>query len=253
MPGPVFFWDSMRKLKVDLHTHTSEDPRDVVHYNALSLIDKAALLGYDAIAITNHDRVTDDDHILSYARERDILLIPGMEATLSGKHVVILNPAQGDNFPERTLDQLPELVRDNSLVFAPHPFFPQSKSLKGCCLEYISSFHAVEFSHFYTRHINFNKKAVKAAEAHSLPLIGTSDCHTLWEFGTTFTLVEANMNTDSIIESIKQSRIELVTSPLTSWQMAYILSKLSEIKFFQILPGLKPHSPHPHSHGDGPS
>jgi hypothetical protein len=35
--------------------------------------------------------------------------------------------------------------------------------------------------------------------------------------------------------------------------MAYILSKLSEIKFFQILPGLKPHSPHPHSHGDGPS
>ncbi len=239
----------MPKLKIDLHTHTGEDPRDVVHYDAFSLIDKAALLGYDAIAITNHDRVTDDDQILSYAREKDLLLIPGMEATLSGKHVVILNPTRADNFPELTLDELPDLVDESSLVFAPHPFFPQTRSLRKRSLDLISSFHAVEFSHFYTRLLNFNKRAVRMAEEHSLPLIGTSDCHCLLEFGTTFSLVEADRDAASIIEAVKNGRIELVTSPLTHWQLAYILLKLSEIKFFQVLPGLRPKPRHPRPDG----
>jgi predicted metal-dependent phosphoesterase TrpH len=235
----------MPKLKVDLHTHTGDDPRDVVHYNALRLIDKAARLGYDAIAITNHDRVTDDEDILDYARDRDVLIITGMEATLSGKHVVILKPAVKDNFPERTLDRLPELVTEDSLVFAPHPYFPHLKSLLERCTEYVSVLHALEFSHFYTRLINFNKKAVKMAEIHSMPLVGTSDCHQLWEFGSTYSLVEADRDVDSIIKSVKQGKVELVTAPLKAWQMAFILTKLSEIKFFQIFPGLRPRPPHP--------
>jgi len=235
----------MPRLKVDLHTHTGDDPRDVVHYNTLRLIDKAARLGYDAIAITNHDRVTDEGHIRAYARDRGILLIPGMEATLSGKHVVILKPAVKDNFTERTLGQLPDLVTEDSLVIAPHPYFPHLKSLREQCTEYISFIHAVEFSHFYTRCINFNKKAVETAKAHSLPLVGTSDCHQLWEFGTTYSIVEADRDVDSIIDAVKQGKVELVSAPLKPWQMAFILTKLSEVKFFQILPGLKPRPPHP--------
>jgi predicted metal-dependent phosphoesterase TrpH len=243
----------MPKLKVDLHTHTGDDPQDVVHYDALRLIDQAARLGYDAIAITNHNRVTDDDHIRAYARDRDILLIPGMEATLSGKHVVILKPTLKDNFQDRTLEQLPELVTESSLVFAPHPYFPHLKSLQDQCTEYISSLHAIEFSHFYSRLINFNKKAVETARAHSRPLLGTSDCHTLWEFGTTYSIVEAEKDVDSIIEAVKQGKVELVTTPLKPWQMFFILSKLSEVKFFQILPGLRPRPPHPRPDDDRPS
>jgi hypothetical protein len=167
-----------------------------------------------------------------------------MEATLSGKHVVILKPALKDNFPSRTLEQLPELVTEDSLVFAPHPYFPHLKSLGDRCLDHAASLHAVEYSHFYTRHINFNKKAVKTAEACSLPLVGTSDSHQLWEFGTTYSLVEADRDVDSIIRSVKLGKVELVTTPLKAWQMAFILTKLSEVKFFQIFPGLKPRPPH---------
>lgn len=235
----------MPKLKVDLHTHTGDDPRDVVHYDARKLIDRAAHLGYDAIAITNHDRVTYGDHLRAHARDRGILLIPGMEATLSGKHIVILRPALMDNFPERTLEQLPELVTEDSLVFAPHPYFPHLKSLMERCTTLIPLLHAVEFSHFYTRLIDFNKKAVKLAEAHSLPLVGTSDCHQLWEFGSTYSLVEADRDVDSIIAAVKQGRVEPVTIPLKPWQMLFILTKLSEVKFFQLLPGLRPRPPHP--------
>ncbi len=230
----------MKQLKVDLHTHTREDPKDIVHYDACALIDKAQQLGYDALAITNHDAVTDCPHILKHAAQKGVLLIPGMEATLSNKHVVILNPALKTNTPERRLEELPELVTEKSLVIAPHPFFPQIKSLHKKLATYLPFFHALEYSHFYTRSLNFNKRAVHLAHSHRLPLVGTSDCHLLWEFGTTFSLVMADKNVDSIIEAVKLGRIQVVTTALKFWQMAYILGKIAEIKFFHFFSHWKP-------------
>ncbi len=242
----------MPKLKVDLHTHTREDPKDIVHYDACTLIRKAARLGFDAIAITNHDTVTENAQIFGCAERHGILLIPGMEATLSRKHVVILNPALAYNRPERRLEEMADLITARSLVMAPHPFFPQNKSLKNLLHDHIGHFDAVEFSHFYTIRLNFNQKAVELARAHALPLVGTSDCHTLWEFGTTYSYVDADRSVESIIEAVKQGKIEVVTSPLKPWQMAYILTKLSEIKFFHFLHKLKPRASQARAEGGRP-
>ncbi len=46
-------------LKVELHSHTSDDPHDRIPYSAEQLIDRAAALGYDALAITLHDKQLD--------------------------------------------------------------------------------------------------------------------------------------------------------------------------------------------------
>jgi predicted metal-dependent phosphoesterase TrpH len=225
----------MPKLKVDLHTHTGEDPKDIVHYSAFTLIDKAASLGYDAIAITNHDAVLYHPRLLDYAREKGLLLIPGMEATLSNKHVVILNPAVQENVPERNIEDLPEMLQPDSLVMAPHPFFPQRRSLKKQFISILPWLDAVELSHFYTARIDFNRKAVQHARSQKLPLVGTSDCHILWEFGTTYSVVDAEKDVVSIIQAVKKGRVEVFTAPLKSWQMAYILGKLAEIKLYHLI------------------
>ena len=47
-------------LKVELHTHTSDDPADWIPHSARELIDRAAAQGYDAVAITLHDHQADD-------------------------------------------------------------------------------------------------------------------------------------------------------------------------------------------------
>jgi predicted metal-dependent phosphoesterase TrpH len=219
------------KLKVDLHTHTSEDPVDVIGYSAFQLIDKACELGYDAIALANHDRVTENPDILAYAAGKGLLLIPAMEATLSQKHVLIINPAVSLNPKGSSLDDLPARISSDSLVIAPHPFFPQSKSLKSSFHDQVLHFHAVEYSHFYTTWFNWNKEAEKQAKKYGLPLVGTSDCHLLWEFGTTYALVEAEKNIPAIIHAVKQGRIELCTSPLSNLQIAKVLIKLFRIKF----------------------
>ena len=51
--------------------------------------------------------------------------------------------------------------------------------------------------------------------------------------------MEADRRAGAIIEAVKQGKIEVVTSPLKPWQMAYILAKLTEVKFFHFLHGLK--------------
>lgn len=203
-------------LKVDLHTHTSEDPKDHIGYNAIQLIDRAYQLGFDALAITNHDLVTYDKHLVQYAEKKDILLIPGMEATLSQRHVLFINPGFSKNPPGRSIEDLPSMKSDNSLVIAPHPFFPQLKSLKKPYFySYLPYFDAIEFSHCFNSRIDFNKAAVAAADTHKIPLVGTSDCHALWELGTTYSLIEADKDINSITEALKAGRAEVQATPLS--------------------------------------
>jgi sodium-dependent dicarboxylate transporter 2/3/5 len=46
-------------LKVELHTHTADDPIDQIRHSTRALIDRAAALEFDALAITLHDRQLD--------------------------------------------------------------------------------------------------------------------------------------------------------------------------------------------------
>ena len=43
-------------VKVELHTHTADDPVDRIPYTSEQLIDRAAAHGYDALSITLHER-----------------------------------------------------------------------------------------------------------------------------------------------------------------------------------------------------
>ncbi len=220
----------MSKLKADLHTHTSEDPRDIIKYNAYCLIDKAARLGFDVLAITNHNLVTYNKKLVKYAEKKDILLIPGMEATLSGKHVLILNPDFIKNPKGRSIRDLPKLKSYKNLIIAPHPFFPQSKSLKSLFYAYAPHFDALEFSHCYNNMVNFNKKTIQVSEQQNLPLIGTSDCHFLWEFGSTFSLIDSKKDPQSIIEAVKNGKIEVCSTPLPLLSMLRIAYKYFQLK-----------------------
>jgi predicted metal-dependent phosphoesterase TrpH len=71
-------------LKVELHSHTSDDPNDYISHTAHELIDRAAALGYDALAITLHDRWQDPTRLMGHAQARDIVLMSGIERTIDG-------------------------------------------------------------------------------------------------------------------------------------------------------------------------
>lgn len=210
------------KLKVDFHTHTCDDPKDYIDFSAEELIDRAAERGLDALAITNHNVITFSRELETYAAGRGVLLIPGVELTLSNKHVVVLNPDSRKAEDLRSLADLASIRHDGSLIIAPHPFYPGSRCLKSKLEEHLDFFDAVEFSFFYSRFINPNRKAVKIARASGKPLVGSSDCHNIWQVGFTYSLVEAQKTIPSLIRAVKEGRVEVATEPLSIWEMGRV-------------------------------
>jgi hypothetical protein len=210
------------KLKIDLHTHSAEDPHEGISHSAVQLIDMASQQGFDVLSITNHNTVTWSGDLNDYAREKGILLIPGVEAKLSGKHVLIINPALRDIPSGMSLEDLKILKSPSTLIVAPHPFFPSPYSLKADLFPFFHFFDAIEYSHFYNHIINCNKKALRVAQRTGVPLVGSSDCHSLHQLGTTYTLVEAKKDKESVIEAIRRGRTDICTSPLSLLYMIKI-------------------------------
>lgn len=217
----------MALLKVELHTHTADDPVDHSPYSTRDLIDRAATLGFDVVAVTLHNRQLDLRPWQSYASERGVVLIPGVEQTIEGKHVLLLNFERGAD-RVRTFGELAELkARSAGLVIAPHPFFPTSACLWSALDRHAVLFDAVERNAMFTRRIDFNVRAERWARAHGKPIVGNGDVHRLRQLGTTYTLVDAERNPDAICGAIAAGRVRVVSSPLELTTVVTVLSSLA--------------------------
>ena len=201
-------------LKADLHIHTKEDPQDGNHikYTAKELIDKAAEEGYDVISITLHDSVFYNKELKKYAADKRILLIPGVEKTIKGKHVLLYNVTQEEADRIKTVQDL-KMIRKDSLVIAAHPFFPLI-GLKKRMVNSIHIFDAIEYSSFCHKLLDFNKKAVKTAKKYNKPLVGNSDLHNIAAFGKTYSLIDSKKDITSVITAIKNNDVKYISKYL---------------------------------------
>lgn len=212
-------------VKADLHLHTSE-AESFIRYDARGLIDRAARAGFRVLSITNHDTATFSESLSDYARERDIVLIRGAEATIEGRHVLLYN-FDVELSAIRTFDCLRRFKGPDWLVVAPHPFFPASVSLGRRLLREIDIFDAIEFSHFYSRAVDFNGKAVSLARDVGLPLVGTSDSHVARQLGTTYSLVPGESTVDGVLTAIRKGLVRIVSRPLKVPEMIVIAAQLA--------------------------
>lgn len=214
-------------LKVDLHLHTSEDPRDNIHYSAADAIDRAAGLGFDAIAITLHDRQIETGRLRARARERGITLIPGVERTIRGRHVLLLNfPARRSMSVSSFADLADAKQNTGGLVVAPHPFFPGRSCLGAELDAHADLFDAVEWSYCWTRAVDYNTRAARWAAAHGKPLVGNSDAHDIRQLGRTFSLVDAQNDVDAICAAIRDGRVECRSTPVPYTELVPVFGGL---------------------------
>jgi predicted metal-dependent phosphoesterase TrpH len=231
-----------RPLKADLHLHTAEDPLDRVRYSAKELISKAADANFDVISITNHHQMTFNHDLRSYAQDRGILLIPGVEMTIQRRHVLVLNPPLHRMCSDFL--SLSKLCRPETLIIAPHPYFPGTYSLNGHLLKHQKLFDALEYCHFYSSMINFNQRALEVCQSYGFPLVGNSDAHFLSQLGTTYSLIYAEKNLDSIFAAIRGNRVEVVTRPLKALEMGSIANRFLRMKLRAKIGKRRP-KPHP--------
>src|SRR5437763_5683412 len=96
-------------IKVDLHIHTLDDPKDALDYSAHQLLERARVLGFRVLAITLHDAVFDRPEVFADAASMGILIIPAAEVRLEGADVIVLNVSAEEVVGLKSFDDLRQL------------------------------------------------------------------------------------------------------------------------------------------------
>ena len=240
-------------IKVDLHIHTLDDPKDALDYSAHELLERARALGFRVLAITLHDAVFDRAEVFADAARMGILLIPAAEVRLEGADVILLNVRASEIESLRSLDDLHELRRcrgQSLFTIAPHPFYILGGSIGTRLIERIDCFDAIELCHFWSPLFNPNRRAVEIATRFKKPLVATSDAHQLHAFGSNYTSIPrpAELTIGNVIAALRSGPLRLTSPPCS------VADLLSTIYWVFIAHPLRMRS-RQHHHGqvsDGP-
>jgi predicted metal-dependent phosphoesterase TrpH len=215
-------------IKTELHTHTNADPADKIAHGVRHLVDHAARLGYGAVAITLHDRYFDPSEDSAYAQQQGVVLIAGIERTIRGRHVLLVNfPAQCARI--RDFDELAAFksAHPRGLVVVPHAFYPIPSALGTRLMDaHAALIDAVEVNAMHTRMLDFNRRAITWARANGKPLVGNTDLHLLAQMGSTYSMVDAPAEADAICDAIRAGRVTTHATPLSSVQAARLFSQV---------------------------
>jgi predicted metal-dependent phosphoesterase TrpH len=210
--GPGARW-----RKAELHSHCSADPDDyrICNYTPEQLIAEAGRLGYEILAITCHDLDVWSHELSEFAESQGVLLIPGMEVTAEGRfHVLAYNFQTGcENL--NSLEKMRARKKTDTLLIAPHAFYPARTCLRHLVEPNIDLFDALEISGFHTRLFDFNGRARNVAEKHQKPLVGNADVHRLWQLGRTWTWIYSEPGVVPALTAVKQGQVCIESNALS--------------------------------------
>jgi predicted metal-dependent phosphoesterase TrpH len=224
-------------IRVELHAHTSDDPHDRVPYTARDLIVRAAALGYGALAITLHDAAFDPAPIAGFARQHGIRLLSGIERTIHGAHVLLINYPGPAAFAVQRFEDVAALkaAYPHGLVVAPHPCYPIPSALGRQQLDaYAPLWDAIEVNAMHVRGVDWNRHAIAWAASHNRPLVGNGDVHRLTQLGRTWSDVDLDLPpamsdaeaAAAICDAIRAGRVRVGGAPLSHWRAGAILAQM---------------------------
>ena len=205
-------------IKIDLHIHTLDDPKDAVDFSAHQLLERARSLGFRVLAITLHDAVFDRKEVFADAAAMGILLIPAAEMRLYGADVIVLNVTAEEAAELKDFDDLRRLrtQRGNSIfTIAPHPFYVFGGSIGSRLFAEIDCFDAIEVCHFHFGLFNPNRRAKRVASRFTKPLIATSDAHRLHAFGHHYTSIPTPLalTVENVFTALRSGPLRLTSPP----------------------------------------
>lgn len=223
------------ELKSNLHMHVAGDPEDYISYTLREAIDTAKKLGFSVLAVTPHNALIGNESDVRYAANLGILLILGIERTIMGTHVVILN-ATAEALSIETFEHLAEYRKNHpeSFIIAPHPFFPAGYALGKKFIVHHALFDAVEFSWFFSKTIDFNLRAAKSAETYNMPYIATSDMHDIRFLDAGYALINTDeKDSEKIFEAIRNRAFRNVSAPKNIFVLAAYIAKRWGLQLFK--------------------
>jgi len=199
-------------LKIDLHVHTCYSYDATTTPNELAAY--ARKRGLDGVAITDHDTLKG---AIQIARRLDsLLVIPGMEVSARGGHVLALNPATPIPKGLSLKETVQRIHEAGGIAIVAHPtslpkVFPTR--LRDAHLDAVEVINSRSIPFHLLTHLN----RMIAVKFH-LPQTGGSDAHHPWEVGLAYTLVEAEPKVGEVLQAIKRGDVRPFGRPIP-WGM----------------------------------
>ena len=209
-------------LKLDLHVHTCYSPDALTTLEEVVLYSKKR--GLDGVAITDHDTI---DGALRLRKEKELIIIPGVEVSTLEGHVLALNITQSIP-PGLTIHETTRLIHEaGGTAIAAHPsVFYKKMNKVDSSLDAIEVINASAFPFLLSTYLNR-----KLARRLNLPQTAGSDAHYAPEIGFAYTLIDADPEVEEIVHAIKEGAIVPVGKPI-SWRLRLERESLSLKKWF---------------------
>ena len=207
-------------LSAELHCHSelSHDGRDPVDL----LVEQAAAVGLDVIAVTDHDEIDASREAAALAEEYGLVGIVGMEVTSAAGHVLALGIEEaipsGLDYDE-TLDRIHE---QGGVAVVPHPF-QESRSgvLAKISKDELSAADAIEVYNSRLLTGRSNRQAHQYASRRGMPMTAGSDAHISEMVGQAVTHVDTDeRSVEAILDAIREGRTT-VEGKRTPWHISF--------------------------------
>ena len=204
-------------IRTELHCHNSFSNFHVGHDEApydcdVSIrdqLERARILGLDAIFVTNHNTLDGYFQLLEYKNDhekfKNIDVFPAEEVTTdTGAHVLAYGIHDAIE-AELPLDEIIDRVKEQGGVSsAPHPF-----SLLDALRDSAKKCDMVEVFNSNNVDVLSNARATQFALDNDMIQVAGSDSHVLSTLGRCVNVIDSENNLDDILRSMKQGKIEI--------------------------------------------
>lgn len=200
------------KLKIDLHLHTVYSRDGYISVEEAFRRCRAA--GLDGFALTDHDTIEGVER--AEGLKGDLLLIPGIEVTAEGGHILALNISE-EVPPKLSMKEAVERIREQGgIAILAHPSSLLKTFLReGEIAE--AGFTALEVANSMSFPYSWSfRRSLKLAERLRLPKTGGSDAHIPEAVGRAYTVIDAEeRDVEDVVSAISRGYTEAVGEGVT--------------------------------------